>query len=60
LFGPLKQHLKGRRFHSNEEVEMAVRKWLRVQQPGFYGDGIFKVVLRRDRFIILLGDYDEK
>jgi hypothetical protein len=30
FFGPLKQHLAGCRLHSNGEVEMAVRDWLRV------------------------------
>jgi hypothetical protein len=44
LFGPLKQHLRGRRFHSEEEVEMAVRDWLRMQEPDFYRDGIVKLV----------------
>jgi hypothetical protein len=29
LFGPLKNHLGGRRFADDEEVETEVRKWLR-------------------------------
>jgi hypothetical protein len=32
--------LAGRRFHSNEEAEMAVRGLLRMQEPDFYSDGI--------------------
>jgi hypothetical protein len=28
LFGPLKEHLVSLRFHSTEEVEVAVGKWL--------------------------------
>jgi hypothetical protein len=26
-FGPLEQHLGGRRLHSNGEMEMAIREW---------------------------------
>jgi hypothetical protein len=43
--------LGGRRFHSFEEVEMAVREWLRMQEPDFYPDGIFKLVPRWDKCI---------
>jgi hypothetical protein len=32
LFGPLKQHLKGRRFNNNEEVEITVPEWLLMQK----------------------------
>lgn len=35
LFGPLKQHLEGRRFHSNELVEIILREWLWMQEPGY-------------------------
>ena len=41
LFGPLKQHLGGRRFHSIEDVEIAVPERLRILEPDFYCDGIF-------------------
>jgi IS5 family transposase len=37
LFGLLQQHLGGRRLQSNEEVEMAVREWLRIHKPDLYG-----------------------
>jgi hypothetical protein len=59
LFGPLKQRLGGRRFN-DDEVEMAVRDWLGMQQPDFYRDGIFKLVPRCDKCISVLGDYAEK
>jgi hypothetical protein len=59
-FGPLKQHFGGRRFHNNEEVEMALRDLLRMQEPYFYRDGIFKVVPKWDKFISVLGNYVEK
>jgi len=29
-FAQLKQHLEGRRFHDNREVETTVREWLRM------------------------------
>ena len=28
IFGPLKQHLGGRRFHNNKAVEVGIREWL--------------------------------
>jgi hypothetical protein len=59
LFGPLKQHLGGRRFHNNEEVEMAVCQWLQKQEPDFNRDEIFKRLPRSDKFISILGDYVE-
>ena len=46
LFGQLKQQLRGRRFHSNEEVEVAIHKCFRIQKSYCYGDGIFEVVPR--------------
>jgi hypothetical protein len=52
--------LAGRRFHSNEEAEMAVRGLLRMQRPDFYRDGIFKLVPRWEKCINVLGDYVEK
>jgi hypothetical protein len=43
-FRHLKQHVGGLRFHNNEEVEVAARKWLRMQEPDFYREGIFELV----------------
>jgi len=40
-FEPLNQRFVGRRFYSNEGVEIAIREWLRLQNPDFYGGGIF-------------------
>jgi hypothetical protein len=42
-FEPLNQRFVGRRFHGNEGVEIAIREWLRLQSPDFYGDGIFEL-----------------
>jgi hypothetical protein len=36
------------KFRINEEVEMALREWLRIQECGSSGDGIFKTVPRED------------
>ena len=35
-FEPQKQHFGGSLFDENEELEMAVRKSLRIQEPQFY------------------------
>ena len=32
------QHLEGHRLHNNEEVQMAVREWLWIQELEFYSD----------------------
>jgi hypothetical protein len=37
--------------------KMAVYEWLRMQEPDFYRDGIFKLVPRWDKCILVLGDY---
>jgi hypothetical protein len=34
--GPLKNHLGGRHFSDEEQVEMEVQKWLRHQSKYFY------------------------
>jgi hypothetical protein len=60
LFVPLKQHLAGRRLHSDEEVQMAVCERVRIQEPDFYRDGIFKHVRRWGKYINVLRDYVEK
>jgi histone-lysine N-methyltransferase SETMAR len=39
LFGPLKNHLRGRRFADDEEVDTEVRKWLRQQSKDLYAAG---------------------
>jgi len=36
LFALLKQYYCDRLFHNNEEVEMVVREWLRMQEPELY------------------------
>jgi hypothetical protein len=33
FFGPWKQHVGGRQFHSNEELQVAAYEWLEMQEP---------------------------
>ena len=44
----------------NEEWEMAICEWLRIQKPDFYEDGIFKLRPKRDKFIDMSENYAEK
>jgi histone-lysine N-methyltransferase SETMAR len=60
LFGPLKTHLGGTHFADGEDVERAVRIWLRQQSKDFYGAGIGGLIKRWDKCINVHGDYVEK
>jgi hypothetical protein len=60
LFGPLMQHLRRRRFHRNEEVETALREWLRMQKPHMQRDGVLNLVPRSDKGIDVLNDIVKK
>jgi hypothetical protein len=60
LFEPLKQHLRGHKFHNNDEVEMAVHKWLQMQEPNFYCNTTQKLVPAYKKCINVLKDYTEK
>jgi hypothetical protein len=59
LFGALKQHLGDRRFHSNEEVQMAVLEWLRFKIPISTATE-FLTRAKMGKCISVLGDYVEK
>jgi histone-lysine N-methyltransferase SETMAR len=50
-FGELKNHLGGKRFTDDEEVETEVQKWLRQQSTDFYATGFEIMVKRRDKFV---------
>jgi hypothetical protein len=39
--GSLKEFFWGRRFRDSEEVEVAIREWLRIQDSDFYRNGFF-------------------
>jgi hypothetical protein len=54
----MKQHFGRRRFHNNEEMEMALRELLRVQGSVCKGDGSFELVPKMD--VIVLGDFVDK
>jgi len=42
--GLLKEQVEGHRSHNNEEEEVAVCEWLRMQDHDLYCDRIFKLV----------------
>lgn len=60
LFGPLKNHLGGRRFACDAEVEREVKLWFRKQGTNFYAEGIGALIPRWDKCINLCGNYVEK
>jgi histone-lysine N-methyltransferase SETMAR len=60
LFGKLKEHVSGKRFASDQEVENETRNWLTNLDADFYAEGILKLVSRWDKCWNLFGDYVEK
>jgi hypothetical protein len=60
FFPSLKRTFEGRRFTINEDVEEAVRTFVRTQNTDFYQQGFFKLVKRWDKCINVGGDYVEK
>ncbi|GBM09640.1 hypothetical protein AVEN_60273-1 [Araneus ventricosus] len=59
-FCKLKEHLGGRQFSSDDQVQTAVLSWLQDQGAIFYRQGIERLVQRFDRCLQRLGDYVEK
>jgi hypothetical protein len=59
LFPKMKKHLRGQHFHSNEDVQNEVKKWLRVQDV-FFNERLDKLIYRYDKCLNRLGDYVEK
>jgi len=57
---PVKRHLDCYRFHTNEEVETAVREGFPMQEPDLYRKEISKRVTRSDKCINELNNYAEK
>ena len=43
LFPSLKKHLKGQRFHSNEDVISAGEEWFESHLKSYYAQGLLKV-----------------
>jgi hypothetical protein len=59
LFGTLKAHLGGKRFHNYEEVIQAVPEWLHSQPKDFFLNGIHKLLDRWRKCIAYQVDYVE-
>jgi len=60
LFGPLKQALRGRRFTTDQKLDVTVRAWLVSQPKTFYYDVIKQNVLWWTKCIVKQGDCVEK
>jgi transposase len=60
LFGPLKDHLRGHHYETDEAVQEMVRSWLRGAGMDFYGRGIFKILQRGQKSMDRDGDFLEK
>ncbi|GBM10519.1 hypothetical protein AVEN_109316-1 [Araneus ventricosus] len=60
LFGPLKQHLGGKHFSDDNDVQSEVLLWMRQQHKEFYAAGVGALIKRWDKRINIGGDYVEK
>jgi transposase len=60
IFPRMKKHLRGQRFHSNEDVQNEVKKWLHAQDAFFFYEVLDKLIYRYDKCLNRLGDYVEK
>jgi hypothetical protein len=60
LCGTLEDHLGGKSFADDEEVETEVRKWLRQQSKDFYAAGFEPFIKRWNKCINVSGGYVEK
>jgi hypothetical protein len=60
LFGPLKNHLGGKCFTYDNEVQTEVQKSLRQESKVFYAAGLDALVKRWDKCINVGGGYVEK
>jgi hypothetical protein len=56
----LKEHLSGKRFASDQEVENETRNWLNKLDAHFCAEYILQLVSRWDKCLNLFGDYTEK
>ena len=60
MFGPLKEAMGGKKFHSDEEVRHTVHEWLRGLPKEFFSKGIYALCKRWRTCIERGGDYVEK
>ena len=56
IFDDLKKDIRGRRFHSDEEVQGLVRLWIHQQPTSFYKTGIDRLVSQWDKCISTSGN----
>jgi histone-lysine N-methyltransferase SETMAR len=56
VFPKMKKHLRGQRFHSNEDVQNEVKKCY-VPRTFFFYEGLDKLIYRFDKCLNRLGDY---
>jgi len=60
LFGPLKDHLGGMKFDTDDDVKIAVQNWLHIMPETFFSAGIRALPTRWKKCIEVQGDYVEK
>ena len=59
LFSKVKEHLAGKRFTDDEDLQHAVMDWLNSQAAVWY-EGMSKLESRCDKCLNVQGDYVEK
>jgi predicted amidophosphoribosyltransferase len=60
MFGPLKEAMGGKKFHSDEEVHQVVHEWLHTRPQEFFPRGIRVLPVRWRKCVERQGDYVEK
>ena len=60
MFLHLKNHLAGKMFDDDDEVQEEVMTWFKGQAADFYDSGIQKLVPRLSKCLDNAGDYVEK
>jgi hypothetical protein len=60
LFEPLKDHLRGHHYETDEAVQEAVRSWLRGAGKYLYRRDIFKILQLWQKCIDWEGDFVEE
>jgi hypothetical protein len=56
----MKKQLRGQRFHSNEDVQNEIKKWLCAQDAFFFWEGCDRLIYCYDKCLNRLGDYVKK
>jgi len=59
-FSKMKEHLVGKRFTDDEDLQYAVMDWLSSQAAVWYEEGMSKLVSRYGKCVNVQGDYVEK